>query len=114
MIIENKDDRLQSVTSTLAHFRRRQLMGTFPRDQHGPAVRSRKCGPKGRWRGPADGPPEGLIVEDGTRGHLCERHAHRGSPCFGYQDILRLEEVFPARIQGLHSDFLLPLPLTFA
>lgn len=118
MIIEDKNDGLESVASELAHFLRSELMGTFPRDQHGPVLRGGNSGPKGCWSGPADGAPESLIVKDGVRRHPREGHAHRGGACLGDQDIMRLEKLLPTRIEILSGDFPIlralgePSPLT--
>lgn len=90
-------------------------MGTFTRDQDGPSLGGSQGCSKGGWRCPADCTPEGLVVEDGASRHPCECQSHRYGTALGDENIMRFEELLPARIQVLSSDFrILSEPLIFS
>src|SRR5215469_15127887 len=104
VVVEQKDDRLQTEAMELGDLLGGELVRALAGDQYGAPLRCGQCGAERGGRGPPDRAPQRLIVEDRTLGHLSEPNAHRGRSGFRDQDVARLEHLLPPGIEILRGD----------
>ena len=111
-IVKDEDDGLQSAPAELTDLLGRQLMRAFTRNQHNPTVRRRDCCTKGRRSRISNGTPQRLVVKLRALRQECKRQSIRRTPGLSKEDIVRFDEICPAREPFSQTSIRAPLRRT--